>query len=173
MRRRTEEPQTINVDEKLIRKIKSAIKVALEYEKKTSGNRKLGITGEVGEILVCYHARKTLGLKLVLNPRSEGFDAIDKNGLRVQIKTRRSESHGLPGDRGRTGSFSKHPFDYALLCLLDSNYQLREVWRADYDKLNPIIKRLKRRNPTLSSFKKKGKPIFGRQSASLKRKENS
>ena len=144
--------QTIKVDNKLLSKVKSAIAVALEYEAVTNGERKLGITGEVGVLLACHQ----LGLKLVLDSRSEGFDAMDKNGLRVQIKTRRSESEGLPSNAGRTGRFSKHQFDYALLALLDHNYRLCEIWKADYKKLKPLIEKQERRDPSLSSFKRKG-----------------
>lgn len=148
--------KTIRVDGKLINKLKLAINAALIYEKTTDGKRKLGITGEVGELLVCYQ----LGLKLVLDSRSEGFDAIDKDGLRVQIKTRRSESRELPRDVGRTGRFSKHKFNYALLVMLDRKYQLCEIWRADYNKLKPIIEKHERRDLHLSSFKRVGKKIF-------------
>ena len=151
-----ENRKTIKIDTKLINITKSAISVALEYEAATNGKRKFGITGEVGEVLVCYK----LGLKLVSDSRSEGFDAMDKDGLRVQIKTRRSESEGLPGDAGRTSSFSKHKFDYTLLALLDHKYQLYEMWRADYNKLKPIIEKQKSRNPSLSSFKRVGQKIF-------------
>ncbi len=148
--------KTIKIDNKLINKVKSVIDVALEYEAVTSGKRKLGITGEVGEVLVCYQ----LGLKLVLDSRSEGFDAMDKDGLRVQIKTRRSEIEELPRDAGRTGIFSKHKFDYALLALLNNKYELCEIWQADYNKLKPIIEKQKRRQPSLSSFKGVGKKVF-------------
>jgi hypothetical protein len=155
------EVETITIDGNMIKKINDAIRIALAYEKHTHGKRKLGVTGEVGEILVCYH----LGLRLVLDSRSQGFDAIDKDGLKVQIKTSRSESEGLPKNAGRTGRFSKHPFDYALLGLLDHNYQISEVWRAEYNKLKPIIEKTKRRDPNLSSFKRIGEKIFdnGRQ----------
>ena len=149
-------PKTIEIDNKLINKIKSVIEMALIYETTTHGKRKLGITGEVGELLVCYQ----LGLKLVLDSRSEGFDAMDKDGLRVQIKTRRSETEGLPRDAGRTGIFSKHEFDYALLALLDNKYELCEIWQVDYNKLKPIIEKQKRRQPNLSSFKRVGEKIF-------------
>ena len=149
-------PKTIEIDNKLINIIKSAINVALEYEAATNGKGKLGITGEVGEVLVCHH----LGLRLVLDSRSEGFDAVDKAGLQVQIKTRRSESEGLPSNAGRTSKFSEHPFNYALLALLDHKYQLCEIWRADYNKLKPIIEKQKRRDPSLSSFKNVGELIF-------------
>lgn len=150
------EPKTITVTEGLINKVKLAVKAGLSYEKATDGQRKLGITGEVGEILAC----KQLGLKLVLSARSEGFDAIDEHGLHVEIKSRRSESEGLPREVGRTSSFSKHKFDYALLVLLDKSYRLREIWRADYKKLRPIIDKQRRRNPNLACFKRVGEKIF-------------
>ena len=149
-------PKTIKVNEKLINKLKLAIRTGLSYERETHGKRKLGITGEVGELLAC----KQLRLKLVLDSRSQGFDAIDRDGLHVQIKTRRSESEGLPRGEGRTSRFSKHNFDYALLVLLDHNYKLCEIWRADYNKLKPIIEKQRRRDPSLSRFKKVGERIF-------------
>lgn len=149
----------ISITDKIIKRIEFAIESALSYEKEMCGKRKLGITAEVGEILACYH----LGIKLVLDPRSEGFDAIDKDGRLVQIKTRRSESEGLPRDAGRVGSFSKHKFDYALLVLLDNNYKLCEIWKADYNKLKPIIDHQKRRNPNLSYFKRVSEKIYDRR----------
>ncbi len=85
---------------------------------------------------------------------------MDKDDLRVQIKTRRSESEGLPRDAGRTSSFSKHQFDYALLALVDNKYELCEIWRAEYNKLKPIIEKQKRRQPNLSTFKRVGEKIF-------------
>lgn len=146
----------IVVDDYLVEKVKLAIEAALAYEVATRGRRKLGITGEVGEILVCHR----LGLRLMLDPRSIGYDALDSRGQRVQIKTRRSESDGLPRDAGRVSSFSQHEFDYALLGLLNHQYELCEIWRANYDDLRPIIDRQKRRNPNLSLFKRVAHRVF-------------
>jgi hypothetical protein len=112
--------------EKLVERIKKVIDTALAYERATCSKRKLGITAEVGEVLVCHR----FGLRLMLNPRTEGYDALDSDGKRVQIKTRRGESKGLPSDFGRIGQFSRHPFDYALLVILDQDYNLREVYRG-------------------------------------------
>jgi Family of unknown function (DUF6998) len=148
--------KTVKIGTEFVKKITLAIDAALAYEAATRGKRKLGITGEVGEILACHQ----LGLELVIDPRSRGYDAIDKNRKRVEIKTRRSEQEGLPKDAGRTSRFSEHKFDYALLVLLDHKYQLSEIWKADFSKLNPIIESQKRRNPNLSSFKRAGKLIF-------------
>jgi len=147
--------ETIKVDDDLVKKLTMAVDAALAYEKAIKGSRKLGITGEVGEILACH----ALGLDLIIDARSEGFDAIDKNGLRVEIKTRRSESDGLPRDVGRTSRFSEHEFDYAILVLLDPQYGLSEIWRAEYRDLKPIIDRQKRRDLSLSAFKRVGRQI--------------
>lgn len=146
----------IVIDDNIIQKVKLAIEAALAYESATGGNRKLGITGEVGEILVCYQ----LGLRLMLDPRSVGYDALDSGGRRVQIKTRRSESKGLPRDAGRVSRFSEHEFDYALLGLLDHQYRLCEIWQADYDDIMPIVGTQKRRNPNLSLFKRVAHRVF-------------
>ncbi len=149
--------RTIPITKDLIRKVRSAIEAALVYEEATAGRRKLGITGEVGEILACHK----FDLRLVLDSRAAGFDAIDKGGAQVQIKTRRSESEGLPRDAGRTSRFSKHAFEYALLVLLDRKYQLCEVWRASHERLKPLIDKNKRRSPNLASFKRVAEKVFG------------
>jgi hypothetical protein len=158
MAEKEQTPEAISVDDHLVKNLKQAIDSALVYEIATHGKRKLGITGEVGEVLSCHQ----LGLRLILDPRSEGFDATDKNDKRVQIKTRRSETEGLPRDVGRISRFSNHRFDYVLLCLLDHDYQLCEIWRADYKNLKPIIdkEQKERSGPTLRSFKKVGEKIF-------------
>jgi len=140
---------TIQIDKTVLNIVRNVIKSALSYEEITDNKRKVGVTGEVGEVLACYH----LDLRLCIDPRSAGYDAIDKEGKKVQIKTRRSEKEGLPKDAGRLGTFSKHPFDYALLVLLDREYSVAEIWKADYADIIPIIEKQKRRNPNLSTFK--------------------
>jgi hypothetical protein len=124
---------------------RQVIHTAIAYENITG--RKLGITGEIGEVLVC----KELGLKLLSNPIAAGFDAVNDNGKKFQIKTRRGKTDS-PG--ARIGSFSKHKFDEAILAILDNNYNIVELYKATYRKLEPILKRHKKRNPTLHQFKR-------------------
>ncbi len=140
--------KVISIDSELLEKVEQAIQVALNYEIATKGSRRLGITGEVGEVLIC----KQLKLRMMADPRSEGYDAIDTAGQRVQIKTRRSETGDTLKNSGRLSRFSEHKYDYALLGILDANYRLTRVWRADYRTIEPIISKQKRRNPSLSSF---------------------
>ena len=146
----------IEITESLLTAVKKAVESAIEYEISTGRKRKLGITGEVGEILTC----NKLGLKLILDPRSAGYDAIDNNGRRIQIKTRRSESDSLPKWTGRVSRFSEHEFDYALLVILNPAYEIVEIWRAEYEKLHSFIEKQKRRDPQLDVFRRVGTRIF-------------
>jgi hypothetical protein len=128
----------------------------LAYERFTDCGRKFGITGEIGEILVC----QKLDLLMVKDPRSEGYDAIDRRGYRIQIKTRRGEKTELPKETGRLSRFSKHKCDYALMVILNREYQIAEIWQAQMARLNPMIMRHTGRNPTIRQFKKVGRKIY-------------
>ncbi len=123
---------------------RQAILAAIKYEKVTG--RKLGITGEVGEILVC----RELGLKLLSNPIAAGFDAIDDNSKKYQIKTRRGNTNS-PG--ARIGTFAKYRFDYAILAILDHEYNIIELYKTTFKKLEPILQRYEKRNPPIRQFK--------------------
>jgi len=152
----SDQAQAVTVTDAMLEAVQQAILAAGAYDKATDGRRKLGMTGEIGEVLCCH----TLGLKLCVDCRSQGFDAVDTEGKRVQIKTRRSESSGLPSDVGRLGTFSKHEFDYAMLVLLDSDYRIAEIWRAEYADIEGLISSQKRRNPNLASFKRKARRVW-------------
>jgi len=149
-------PLSVPVSDEMVRSVRRAVRAALAYEKATGGRRKMGITGEVGEVLACH----ALGLRIAVSPRNQGYDAVDRGGRHVQIKTRRSESPGLPRDVGRIGTFSAHPFHYALLVILDHEYRLVEIWRASYRDIWPVIETQKRRNPNLAAFKKRARCIW-------------
>ena len=139
----------VNIDHNLFEFCKKLINVAIEYEKLFG--KKLNITGEIGEILICHR----LGLQLVKHGSST-FDAIDNDEKRVQIKARRSETENLPKDSSTISRVS-HSFDYLLLGILDRNYNLHEVWKAPYDKIRRLIeKQGKNTGPTISSIKQIG-----------------
>src|SRR3989338_4701641 len=110
--------KTIKITPAIWQTVRKVVSVALKYEKLTGRN--LGITGEVGELLVC----QKLKLKLSADPLTAGYDAVDKNRKRYQIKTRRAHN-----DRGRISSFSKHGFDYAVLITLGKNYKISGLWQ--------------------------------------------
>lgn len=148
--------KTLAVSDAVMDAVANVIKAELVYQRATNCGRKFGVTGEVGEILVC----RALDLQMVENPRSEGFDAVDAKGLYVQIKTRRGESGDIPKDGGRLSKFSAHECDYALLGILNSEYKLVGVWKADFATLKPIILKHKRANPTIRQFKSIGVQVY-------------
>ena len=92
-----------------------------------SVGRRLPITGELGELLAC----KVLNLCRV-SEGNEGYDAVDPQGRKFQIKAR-APSLGVDRvDRGgRISRFHSFDFDYALLVLFDSQYDLEGIWEAD------------------------------------------
>lgn len=61
--------------------LEKAQALAIEYY--TITGKPLGITGEIGE----YLAAKLLGLQLV-DARTAGYDAVDGDGRKIQIKCR-------------------------------------------------------------------------------------
>ena len=148
--------KTFVVSDSILDAAASAIKAELVYQRATNCGRKFGITGEIGEILIC----RALGLRMVEDPRSEGFDAVDADGKCVQIKTRRGESGELPKDSGRLSRFSNHECDYVLLGILSKDYKLVAIWKADFAPLIPIIGKHKRANPTVRQFKTIGKQLY-------------
>lgn len=151
--------KTLPITKAMLAAVEDVRRAALAYEKASGGARRIGITGEVGEVLACHQ----LGLRLCVDPMSGGVDAVDRKGRRVQIKTRRSESGGLPSDAGRIGTFSRHLFDYALLVILDQEYGLAEIWHAEQARVSALIDRQKRRNPNLAAFKRLATQVYCRE----------
>ena len=121
---------------------KKAIEIAIEYERLTG--RKLGITGEVGEIFACDR----LKLFLLNDQIAPGIDAKDEKGNTYQIKSKR-----VIGNEGTLGSFSSHKYDYAVMVLLDREYKIIEIRVAPFSKIDPIVQRRTRRNPTVQQFR--------------------
>jgi len=134
---------TLIVTKEIKAMIDKIIKIALEYELLT--DRKLGVTGEIGEVIVCHK----FGLKLLANPLFAGYDAKNENGKKYQIKSKRYTEYDGGAFTGRISRFSDHKFDYLITVLFDKNYKIIGLYQADYKKIIPIINRHARRNPTI------------------------
>ncbi|MBI5407688.1 MAG: hypothetical protein HZA18_08365 [Nitrospirae bacterium] len=150
-----EADDVVGIDSKLLEFCGRLIKAALEYEKLFG--KKLNVTGEIGEILVSHK----LGLKMVMQGDAT-YDAIDKDGKRVQIKCRRSEKDNFVNKSGRISSIS-HSFDYMLFGMLDRNYELYEIWKTPYgSKLKKIIEneQTERSGPSINSILKVSERLF-------------
>lgn len=141
---------TVIIDKELRNIVIDAIKIANKYQFKTG--RKLGITGEIAEVIVC----DKLNLRLLSDRLAKGFDALDKRSQ----KTYQIKSKQITKAFGRIGRFSYHKFDYAILALFDKNYQLTGIWQTSYKKIIPIIEKEKRRNPNIKKFISVSKKIW-------------
>ena len=86
----------------------------------------LGMTGEIGE----YETARLLNLKLAA-AREPGYDAIDDNGKKYQIKSR-SIPRSSQRKGGMIGSIKlDHQWDAVLLLLLDEELRPQEIWQAE------------------------------------------
>ena len=112
------------------------------------------LTGLIGELSVCKL------LKLRWDP-SSGYDAVDRDKNRVQIKTRRDSKGGPINSVGTVGKFTNFDFDYALYAELDTDFDVFSVYKIEKDVLPSLIKR-KDNALTVHGFRKHGKEVFTR-----------
>ncbi|MDD9823560.1 MAG: hypothetical protein OXU98_11905 [Gammaproteobacteria bacterium] len=138
--------------------IAKAKQVAVAYYQATG--KPLGITGEVGE----YEAARILGLDLV-EARTRGYDAIDKNGKRYQIKAR-SYSMDKPV-KGRMGSLKfEHEWDFVILILMDECFVPQEIWKTNRETIKCALdkpgsrSRNEKRMLAVSKFKSIGERVW-------------
>jgi len=97
--------------------------VAIEYYQLTG--KPLGVTGEIGE----FEAARLLGLKLAI-ARESGYDAVDREGRRLQIKARSiPENKKLTGQRLGRIDLNK-PWDAVLLVLMDNCFSVKAIYEA-------------------------------------------
>lgn len=102
----------------------------LAQEWKRRFGRGLGVTPELAELYAC----QKLGLRRMPSG-NRGFDAIDQEGKRYQIKGRAPNRGDIVNPAGRVGRFVNFDFDYALLVILDGDLRCREIWRANAQSL--------------------------------------
>lgn len=119
--------------------IDNIILLAIRYRERFEKN--LGITSEIGE----YKASRLLNLTRADGNINKGFDAVDKAGKKVQIKSRI-----FIRKQERTGQFSNFDFDYAVLVLMSSEYEVLEIWKASRRKIKGEIERQAYKRPSLS-----------------------
>ncbi len=71
------------------------------------------------------YAAERLGLTLNPSSKTKGFDGVDTNGKRYQIKYRAAGTQNI--------DINNFDFDYIILVNLDDNYQLTGIWLAKAD----------------------------------------
>ena len=158
------ELETRKINKEVITVLNETIKSSLKFEELTS--KQLNITGIVGEVLAAEKCK----LELVVDDINTGFDAIDENKKRVQIKTRRESLRKSDLLSKMLDRELKVNYDYALLVIVDNKYNLKEISRIEKEEVlkhfkNINSKRKKdnkkpRNTMSISQFKKYGKLIY-------------
>lgn len=152
----TKKLKTITVTNDIIEKLNDAIKISLEFEDLTQ--KQMNITSIVGEVLTCNKHN----LELVIDDINAGFDALDKEGKRVQIKTRRFKGVKTAMTGTLLDKNFTVPFDYAILVLLNEKYEFIEDYFISSDSIVDHFERInnnrlnigkqKRKNMSISQF---------------------
>lgn len=112
--------------------ISQARTLAKEYRQAT-GKTLPGISNEIAE----NDAAHLLGLTLC-EDRSKGYDALDAEGKKIQIKARTIFDDSKTGQR--LGQIkSNQEWDSIVLVLLNEDYEPFEVYEADREELLEVI----------------------------------
>jgi hypothetical protein len=121
------------------------LRAALEVEMR---RRHLGFSvGQIGEMLVIEHFKKTPGLpKLLKSPiGTKNVDALSRNGERYSIKAVwKAKKTGTiyPDDKDR----DKQLFEFLLIAQLDDNLALKSIYEFSWKKFVEIRSWDKRMN---------------------------
>lgn len=110
--------------------IDNIISLAIGYRQRFG--KSLGVTSEIGE----YKASKLLMLDRAQGNINKGFDAVDSEGKKVQIKSRICSRN-----KGRTGVFKNYDFDYAVLVLMSEKYEIICIYKLGKQEIKEEIER--------------------------------
>jgi hypothetical protein len=104
---------------------------ALKSLKEKNVIRTKNLVGDLGE----YYCKETFGLKLEENAVNKGFDATDQQGLKVEIKTRRT-----PEGKSKV-IFRSFDFDYCLYVELNEFYEPIIILKIDVIEIKENLER--------------------------------
>lgn len=111
--------------------------------------RSKNLVGDLGE----FYCQQKFSITLNKNPVTKGFDGIDTQGKKVEIKTRR--------DAENTAKiiFRSFEFDYCLLVELDEFYELTAIRKIPREE---ILENVDKKGDRLSfaKIKKLGTEVF-------------
>ncbi len=118
--------------------IKKVKKLLGQYTHIVEELKNMGVirTGKVVADYGEYIVSKKLKLKLVDNPTNKGYDAIDKNGRRYEIKARKATSWNKPSlFPARKNQLSK--VDFLVYIEFGNNWDLVRLLKIPAKKVRP------------------------------------
>jgi len=117
------------------------------------------LTGLIGELSTCQL------LKLKWSP-SDGYDATDRKGGQIQIKTRRDSKGGTVDGKGKTGRFTNPNFDYALYTELDADFEVTAIYKLKKKQVSEWVAP-KRLDVSINKIRKYGEQVFPKNGLAL------
>lgn len=121
------------------------------------GEHGKSLTSLIGELSVC----QLLGLEW--RP-TQGYDALSKDGQKVQIKTRKSWSTREVNPRGRMGRFGrrkKYEFDQGVFVELNQEFEAYKLWQMSKKKIVELeAKEISGKGLHVSSFQRQAEKIW-------------
>ena len=119
--------------------------LAVEARKMNEAGRIL--SGIIGELSACKI------LNMTWEPRT-GYDAVDQEGKRIEIKTRRDSKNGKVNPNGTMGFFKKvkenthspkrkYVISYGLYVELDKNFKAERIIKISLEKIKQLEKHVK------------------------------
>lgn len=139
--------------------LEQAKQLAARYKRLTG--KPLGITGEIAE----FNAASLLHWELA-GARTAGYDAIDSDGRKIQIKGRCLPEIAKAGQR--LGSIRlDHEWDTVLLVLMDETFNVQEMWEAQRPEIEEALlapgskARNERGSLGVNKFKQIGMKVWG------------
>jgi hypothetical protein len=126
--------------------VEAARQLAIQWKQRFK--RKLGITSELAELYAC----QALGL-MRMPSENQGYDAVDQQKKRYQIKGRAPDRGDVVNPQGTLGRFVNFDFDYALLVLIDCSLQCREIWLANAEAVKMEQARVRNERVGIRIFK--------------------
>ncbi len=162
-----EKSETIKVTPKTVKLLKNAINASLEFEREIG--KQLNITSIVGEVIAAQKCK----LKLMRNDINAGYDALDGKNKKIQIKTRRIKDKRSIMTGKLLDKDYNVPFDYALLVLLDMQYEVLAIYKIPKNKIQEYFhdineKRIKnkkerRKDMPVSTLQRLGKVMYKKE----------
>lgn len=73
-----------------------------------------------------------LGL-IQVGKEEKGFDAVDAQGQRYQIKGRRITRHNSSRQLSVIRNLSDRLFDYLIAVIFDESFEVKEIWKIPYE----------------------------------------
>jgi hypothetical protein len=99
--------------------------------------RSAKIVGDIGE----YYAKEKYGLKDTDDKVEAGYDLVDEDGRKYQVKCRRIYDNPTRKTKNKEliQGLSKEKYDVAIIVKIGRNYNLEEIFSISRDKILPIL----------------------------------